>query len=129
MPRVGWCLLMLVLTVALPSCGRQSALNLVTVRGRVMYHGRGLPMATVQLLADVSKGTQAPTAVGQTEEDGSIRLQTPPHGIGVVPGHYKVTVQQYSSAIPAIYGNAAKTPLHLEVPPSGLPDWNLTIPD
>lgn len=129
MARAGWCSLLLVLTILIPGCGRRPAFALVPVRGKVIYRGQGVSMATVQFLADSTKGTQAPTAVGQTEEDGSITFQTPPHGSGVVPGHYKVTVQQYSSGIPAQYGNAVKTPLRVEVPQAGLPDWTLTLPD
>jgi hypothetical protein len=118
-----------VLMIAMPGCGPKSTLQLVPVSGKVTYRGRGVSRATVQLLADTAKGTEAPTATGQTDTDGSVTLQTPPHGTGVVPGHYRVTVQHYSSGIPTVYSNAAKTPLRVEVPPGGLTDWKLALPD
>jgi hypothetical protein len=121
------CWLWLFLTVSLAGCGRKPAL--VPVSGKVTYRGQGVAMATVQLHADTAKGTRAPTATGQTGEDGSVTLQTPSRGPGVVPGHYKVTVLHYFSGIPAEYGNPAETPLRIEVPPAGLRDWNLVLQD
>jgi hypothetical protein len=86
-------------------------------------------MATVELHADKTRGTQAATATGQTGEDGSVKLQTPGSGVGVVPGHYKVTVQHYLSGIPSVYSNPAQTPLRIEVSQAGLPNWDLVLRD
>jgi hypothetical protein len=102
---------------------------LAPVSGQVTYRGHAVSKATVQLLADAAKGTHAPAATGETGADGSFTLQTPPHGAGAVPGHYKVTVGDYHSTIPAQYGNPARTPLHVEVPETGLKDWKIQLKD
>src|SRR5262245_29648872 len=90
--RVGPWLLLLVLA----GCWGGPAVQLAPVKGRATLGDKGLARVTIQLVPDGSKGTQAPTAVGQTDEDGSFRLTTPPHGDGAVPGHYKVTVTSYT---------------------------------
>ena len=128
MIRAGLCGLMIGLSAVLTGCGRPSY-KLAPVSGQVTYRGRGVSKATVQLLADTAKGTQAPTATGETGADGSFTLQTPPHGAGAGPGHYKVTVQHYHSGIPAKYGNPTRTPLHIEVPEAGLADWKIQLKD
>jgi hypothetical protein len=127
MRRAVVCALMVGLVV-LSGCGRSSP-KLAPVRGRLTYRGHGVSEATVQLLADTSKGTHAPTATAKTEADGSFSLQTPPYGAGAEPGHYKVTVQQYHSGIPPKYGNPARTPLRVEVPEAGLSDWIIPLQD
>jgi hypothetical protein len=99
------------------------------VSGRVTYHGKGVPLATLQLLPDAGRAEPVPTATGQTGEDGTFTLQTPPRGLGVAPGRYRVTVQQYKSAIPTKYANPATTTLQVEVPPGGLTSWQLTLRD
>lgn len=127
MTRAVLCGLTIGLAV-LSGCG-QASLPLAPVAGRLTYRGRYVSKATVQLLADATKGTHAPTATGETGQDGSFTLQTPPHGAGVMPGHYKVTVRQYHSSIPTKYGNPARTPLQVEVPPGGLSDWTIQLKD
>lgn len=128
MTRAGLYGLVIGLAIALPGCGQRSY-RLAPVSGRVTYRGRGVSKATVQLLADSAKGTHAPAATGETSEDGSFTLQTPPYGAGAVPGHYKVTVGDYHSALPKQYGNPARTPLHVEVPETGLADWKIQLKD
>ena len=128
MTRASLCWLMMGLIAALAGCGQPSC-KLAPVSGQVIYQGRGVSNATVQLVADTAKGTHAPTATGETSADGSFTLQTPPHGTGAVPGHYKVTVQHYHSGIPARYGNPARTPLQIEVPEAGRTDWKIQLKD
>jgi hypothetical protein len=67
--------------------------------------------------------------MGQTDADGRFELRSPPHGEGVVPGRYKVTLQQYTGSppLPARYGNVALTPLRIEVPKEGLVGWQLVV--
>lgn len=128
MTRAVLCGLTVGLIVVLSGCGQASP-SMAPVTGRLTYRGRGVSKATVQLLADTAKGTHAPTATGETGEDGSFTLQTPSHGLGVVPGHYKVTIQQYHSGIPTKYGNPERSPLKVEVPPAGLSDWTIPLKD
>lgn len=125
---VGLCGLTLGLCLAVAGCGRPPE-KLVPVSGQVIYRGRGVAKATVQLLPDTAKGTHAASATGETDADGSFALQTPPHGAGVRPGHYKVTVQHYHSGIPPQYGNPMRTPLQIEVPETGLADWRIQLKD
>jgi hypothetical protein len=100
----------------------------VPVRGRATLGDKNLERVSIQLLPDTSKGTHAPAAVAQTEEDGSFKLTTPPHGDGAVPGHYKVTVTSYTGkGIPPTYADPAKTPLRVEIPPAGLENWDLKL--
>jgi hypothetical protein len=128
MTRAGLGVLTVWLALSLLGCG-QPGPKLAPVRGRVTYRGCGVSKASVQLLPDTAKGTHAPTAAGETGEDGSFTLQTPPHGAGAVPGHYKVTVGHYHSAIPPKYSNPARTPLQIEVPEAGLTDWKIQLKD
>jgi hypothetical protein len=128
MTRMGWCGLTIGLAIVLLGCGRPAA-PLAPVNGRVIYQGRGVSRATVQLLPDAAKGTHAPSATGDTGEDGSFTLQSPPYGTGAKPGHYKVTVQHYHSGIPSKYANPTRTPLHVEVRETGLTDWTIQLKD
>jgi hypothetical protein len=115
------------LAVAVAGCGPAPSAGLVPVSGRVTYRGKGVPLATVQLLPDAGRAEPVPTATGQTGDDGTFTLQTPPRGKGVAPGRYRVTVQQYNSAIPTKYANPDTTTLHIEIPPEGLTNWQLTL--
>ena len=115
------------LALALAGCSGPSV-RLVPVRGRATLGGQGLARVTIQLVPDGSKGTHAPAGVGQTDEDGSFQITTPPHGAGAVPGHYKVTVTSYTGkGIPPACADPAKTPLRVEIPPGGLENWHLEL--
>ncbi len=123
-----WLLAAVLVAAAAAGCG--PAVRLVPVSGRVVYRGHGVKAATVQLLPDAAKGTHAPSATGQTAEDGSFTLQTPPHGPGVAPGRYRATVQQYGPPVlPPKYASPAETPLRVEVPEGGLSGWELKLHD
>jgi hypothetical protein len=121
--------LVVFLAAAVAGCGPSPSAGLVPVSGRLTYRGKGVPLATVQLLPEAGRAEPVPTATGQTGEDGAFTLQTPPRGRGVAPGRYRVTVQQYNSAIPTKYANPATTKLQVEVPAGGLPNWQLTLRD
>ena len=127
--RSRWCRLVVLLIVAVGGCGPSPSTGLVPVSGRVTYRGKGVPLATVQLLPDAGRADPVPTATGQTAEDGTFTLQTPPRGPGVAPGRYRATVQQYNSAIPTKYANPGTTTLLVEVPPGGLTNWQLPLRD
>jgi hypothetical protein len=125
-PYLQTCPWLLALTLA--GCWGDPAVRPVPVRGRATVGDKGLGRVTIQLVPDASKGTHAPTGVGQTDEDGSFQIATPPHGDGAVPGHYKVTVTSYTGkGIAPAYADPAKTPLRVEVPPGGLENWDLKL--
>lgn len=117
----------LLLAAALLGCRSEPTLKLALVRGRVSLGGKGLSHATVQLIPDEKKGTTAPTGAGLTDGDGGFEITTPPHGNGAVPGHYRVTVSNYSGSIPQRYADPIKTPLSIEIPAGGLEDWKLVV--
>ncbi len=115
------------LALVLAGCRSEPPVQLVPVRGRATLAQKPLGRVTIQLLPDgAKKGT--PSAVGQTEADGSFHLTTPPHGEGAVPGKYKVTVTSYTGkGVPASYGNPRDTPLRIEIPAGGLENWDLKL--
>ena len=116
------------LAVGLAGCRAELEVRLVPVRGRATLADKGLERVTIQLVPDASKGTHAPAGVAQTDEDGSFKITTPPHGDGAVPGHYKVTVTSYTGkGVPPAYADPAKTPLRIEIPAGGLENWELKL--
>jgi hypothetical protein len=126
--RIKLCCLVLLLALVLPGC-RRNGPKLAPVSGKVTYRDRGVSRATVQLLPDPGQADRVPTATGQTAEDGSFTLQTPPYGPGVVPGHFRVTVQHYGSAVPPKYANPARSSLEVTVPEEGVQDWEIKLRD
>jgi hypothetical protein len=118
----------LLLALLLAGCRGEPAVKLVPVSGRITVGQKPLVRVAIQLVPDGSKGTHAPAGAGQTDEDGSFRITTPPHGDGAVPGHYKVLLVSYpANSVPPSYANAQKTPLWVEIPPEGLEDWDLDL--
>jgi hypothetical protein len=117
--------------VVLAGCHAGPPQPLVRVKGQVTYRGKPVKMATVQMAPDGTKGMHAPTAMGQTDSDGSFMIQTPPYGSGATPGHYIVTVLAYGSnpALPAKYGNPALTPFKLQVSEKGEDNLVLALKD
>jgi hypothetical protein len=112
----------------LAGCRGEPAVKLVPVGGRVTLGQKPLARVTIQLVPDGSQGMHAPAGAGQTDEDGTFRITTPPHGEGAVPGHYKVTLTSYTGKdVPPSYADARNTPLRVEIPPDGLADWNLDL--
>jgi hypothetical protein len=125
-PYLRTCPLLLALVLA--GCRGEPAVRLVPVQGRATFGQKALGGVMIQLVPDESKGTSAPSGVGQTDEDGAFRITTPPHGEGAAPGHYKVTVTAYTAAgLPPAYADPRTTPLRVEIPPGGLENWNLKL--
>src|SRR5262245_30361209 len=118
-PYLRTCPVLLALLLA--GCGAESAVRLVPVNGRATLGERALGRVTIQLVPDESKGTHAPTGVAQTDEDGSFRITTPPHGEGAVPGRYKVTVTSYTGKdVPRSYADRGPLRSGSKSPPV---DW------
>jgi hypothetical protein len=118
----------LLLALVLAGCRTEPAVRLVPVHGRATLGQKALGRVTIQLVPDGSKGTHAPAGVGQTDEGGSFRITTPPHGEGAVPGRYKVTVTSYTGkGVPRSYADPRTTPLRVEIPPAGLENWDLKL--
>jgi hypothetical protein len=118
----------LLVALALASCG-DPAVRLVPVQGRATLGNKPLARVTIQLVPDGAKGTHAPAGAGQTDENGAFRITSPPHGEGAVPGCYRVMVTAYTvKGVPPSCSNPATTPLRVEIPPSGLENWQLKLP-
>ncbi|HKB38881.1 MAG TPA: hypothetical protein VKD72_20730 [Gemmataceae bacterium] len=117
----------LLVALALAGCSG-SSVRLVPVQGRATLGNKALARVTIQLVPDASKGTHAPAGAGQTDENGAFRITTPPHGEGAVPGFYRVMVTAYvGQGVPPSYSDPSKTPLRVEIPPSGLENWELKL--
>jgi type II secretory pathway pseudopilin PulG len=102
------------------------------VQGRVMYRSRPVLLVTVTFVPDVARGNlRGRDGRATTAADGSFTLQTYPHGPGVMPGAYRVTVLSYSRTdqLPRKYTKFHLTPLTAEVTEEGLDNLVLTIRD
>jgi hypothetical protein len=123
-PSLQACFVLLLLLLA----GCHSAVRLAPVHGRATLGQKPLARVTIQLVPDGTQGTHGPAGAGQTDEYGSFRITTPPHGEGAVPGGYRVTVMSYTGkGVPRSYTDPRTTPLRVEIPPGGLENWDLKL--
>jgi hypothetical protein len=76
----------------LAGCGPGNGLNLAKVSGKVLYKGQPVKNGTVFFMADETKGTVGPPAVGSITSDGSYVMSTESAGDGVIVGHHKVGI-------------------------------------
>lgn len=126
MLRSNWLLVLVVVPLLGCDAGKPP---LAPVKGKVTYRGKPVTNASVQFVADASKGASAPSAVGQTDDAGAFTLKCPPHGPGAVPGSYRVIVMAYGSPLPAKFVNPKTTPLEIKVPHDGVQDLVVAITD
>ncbi|WP_425614968.1 hypothetical protein NA78x_004852 [Anatilimnocola sp. NA78] len=113
------------------------------LQGKVVKDGQPLPGVCVQFHPDPEADTKGPSAIGETDQDGSFTLRYALPGEttnqpGVVIGAHKVTladtqqppIRQGSppphSRIPLIYQGVHSTPLRLEVN-SGMPAVEIEV--
>jgi hypothetical protein len=89
------------------------------VEGIVTLDGQPLPRVTVML---VPEGNEARPAQAQTNQEGVFQLAET-DGRALPPGRYKVVVvasqAPNSRRIPTVYAEPSRTPLAIDVPPSG----------
>ncbi|MFO0842765.1 MAG: hypothetical protein U0797_10270 [Gemmataceae bacterium] len=94
------------------------------VTGRLTHKGRPLTAGSVYLhpAAGNTWAGEPPSSVLQV--DGSFEMRTFPHGLGVPPGSWKVTVSPAlaSRVGKPELGDPARTPWTLDVPDAGLAD-------
>lgn len=114
--RAGCRLAILVLCGLLAGCGR-GKINLVPVQGTILHLGKPVAEATVCFIPDGPDAGGRVMAQGTTRDDGTFELESYPHGAGVMPGKYKVTVFHFSWSrdIPRRYTKFPLTPLTAEV--------------
>jgi hypothetical protein len=102
----------------------------VAVQGKVMLDGKPLPAGVVAFLPEHANSRS--TAMGDIGPDGTYTMRTMSGQSGVLPGHYKVTVNAAPSSTPAArsgiprkYNDVSNTPLTMDVPSSGGYDLKL----
>lgn len=108
------------LAVLATSCGKKP--TLVPVTGKVTHAGRAVTGGSVWFHPEVGGEGQSEPMSGQLQIDGTFSARTFPHGDGIPPGHYRVTLSPDLAARAGVprYGDVAKTPWVVEVPEGGL---------
>jgi hypothetical protein len=113
------------LLIAPLGCGSNTAKpKLAPVRGRVVYQDQAMTSADIYFQPDTSKGNEGAMASSPLQRDGSFTLTTYPHGEGVLPGAYKVTLSMGRRKDKSLdeYRHVETTPLEYTVPAEGLTD-------
>jgi hypothetical protein len=125
--RFGIAAALFVGAVALAGCGNKP--KLVAVTGKVTHGGKSVTGGSVWFHpAGGDQGKQERMS-GQLQLDGTFTARTFPHGDGIPPGKYRVTLSpDLAGRVGAPrYGDAAKTPWSVDVPETGLADQPFEI--
>ena len=117
--------LLAVLTVG--GCGNKP--TLAPVKGRVTHGDRTVTGGSVWFHPEARRHGQSERMSGQLQIDGTFIVRTFPHGDGIPPGHYRVTLSPDLAARARVpqYGDVARTPWVVEVPDGGLAECVLEI--
>jgi hypothetical protein len=110
------------LMLAVTGCGDKP--KLVEVSGKVTHKGNPVTGGSVWFHPADGNAYQGEKPSGQLQLDGTFSARSFPHGDGMPPGKYKVTLSPDLAARigkPAL-GNATKTTWSVEVPDTGLKD-------
>ena len=96
--------------------------TLASVTGRVTFNNKAVTAATIAFMPDAAKGNRGQMATSVLQLDGSFTMETYPHGAGVMPGSYKVTVLTGQRPEPELqkYRDVNTTPLSIDVPEGGI---------
>ena len=115
-------------TLALGLAGCGSKPKLVVVTGKVTHKGKAVTGGSVWFHAEGGQD-KVEKMGGQLQLDGTFAAKTFPHGEGMPPGRYKVTLSPDLAARAGVpqYGNADKTPWSVDVPDTGLADHEFQI--
>jgi hypothetical protein len=81
-------------------CGKEARVKVAPVRGRVTYHGQGVPQAAVIFFPgdDVVEKAKKMRPFAYTDAQGNFELETYADGDGAPLGAYRVSVVATSSA-------------------------------
>ena len=109
-------------TVALAGCGNKP--KLVTVTGKVTQKGKTVTGGSVWFHPEGADEGKTEKMSGQLQLDGTFTAKTFPHGEGIPPGKYKVTLSPDLAGRAGVpnYGVVTKTPWSVDVPETGLTD-------
>jgi hypothetical protein len=116
---------LLLATVAFSAIsGCSGAPKLVSVTGKVVHKGQPLTAGTIYFHPAPGNASKEEKSTCLLQLDGSFVMRTYPYGNGVPPGSYRVTfTPELANRIKLPqYADPEKTPLHLEVPDSGVQD-------
>ena len=116
----------LLLIVALTGCNSDKP-KLVVATGKVTFKNQ--PVTAGSLFFHPESATEPSKISSLLQLDGSFTMKMFPHGDGVPPGKYKVTLApELASRIgKPLYGDPAKTPWTVDVPDSGLIDHTFEV--
>lgn len=118
--------LLLVGLLAVSGCG--GGPKLVPFTGKVVVEGRTQPISGDAVIALVPvEGLGKERLQGMINPDGAFKLTTYPHGDGVMPGKYKILIQFNGGKVFEQYTAANTTPLTVDVPDSGLMDYEIKL--
>ena len=117
----------LLAALAVVGCGNKPIL--VAVKGRATQAGKAVTGGSVWFHPEGGSQGQSERMSGQLQIDGTFIARTFPHGDGIPPGHYRVTLSPDLAARARVpqYGDVAKTPWVVEVPDGGLTECVLEI--
>jgi hypothetical protein len=112
------------LLLLLLAAGCASRPKTVPVTGKVMHKGEGLTAGSIWFHPAGDNPWKGEKPSCQLAADGSFIMRTYPHGQGVPPGAYKVTLSPDLAGRVGRpeYGDPKKTPLSLDVPDGGVAD-------
>ena len=112
-----------VLLVVAVGCGGDRP-KLVTVTGTIKMDGKGLVGGSLTFHPESGVQEKGDRPSCQLQADGSFTVQTYPYGDGMPPGAYRVTLSpELAGRIKRPQcGDAAKTPLRIDVPADGKRD-------
>jgi hypothetical protein len=108
--------------LVLAGCGDRP--RLVTVSGKVTHKGNPVTGGSVWFHPAEGNAYQGEKPSGQLQTDGTFNARSFPHGDGIPPGKYKVTLSPDLAGRmgkPQL-GTADKTPWLVEIPDAGLKD-------
>jgi hypothetical protein len=115
------------LSFILTGCGNKP--KLVEVTGRVTHDGHPVTGGSVWFHPADGNSYQGEKPSGQLQLDGSFAARSFPHGDGMPPGKYRVTLSpDLAGRIgKSELGDATKTPWSVEVPDAGLKDHTFEV--
>jgi hypothetical protein len=110
-------------------CGGGDRPKLVPVTGKVVRNGQPVLPGNVVFHPEPGLSYNGDRPSCQLQTGGTFTMLTYPHGEGVPPGKYKVTLSPDLAARikKPEYGDPAKTPWAVDVPDTGLPDHVLEV--
>lgn len=111
----------------LVGCGNKP--KLVPFTGKVTHEGKAVTGGSVWLHPEGGIDGKPERMSGQLQIDGTFTARTFPHGDGIPPGKYRVTLSPDLAGRAGVprYSEVAKTPWIVEVPESGIADHTFEI--